>query len=546
MMALLGGMGTFFGPFVGAGVFLLLENLVSLWTVHWQLVVGAVFVSCVLFFPRGIWGTLLHRCSRAMTDLDPGDPAVGKTFGKFTALRGVSATFPRGRLPSIIGPNGAGKSTYFNLISGAFPPQRRVDPVRGRDITGTPQHRFAAHGHHQVLPDHQRLPPADGAGERPRRAAGPGLALRHLAPPRPPAGLEDQAGALLETVGLWRRRDRHAAALAHGEQRALEIAMALAAAPRLLLLDEPTAGMSPEETRAVMDLIVRLARERTVILVEHKMKLVMGISDHLLVLHQGETLAEGTPDDIRRNETVAPRLSRPTPALMLDARAASTPGTAAATCSKASTSTCGEGEIVCLVGRNGAGKTTTLSSVMGLCPRTGGRVVSTARTCSRSPPMPATASASATSPRSGASSRASPSATTSASASSPAQPRPEREVLDEVARVFPRLAERLDQAAVTMSGGEQQMLAIARAMVSPPQAHHARRTQRRHHARPRRRDVRPVPRLRDEGTTILLVEQNVELRPRPRRPRLRHGRRPSSTPPPPPPCSRTRRSRSAT
>ncbi len=80
--------------------------------------------------------------------------------------------------------------------------------------------------------------------------------------------------------------------------------MALAASPSLLLLDEPTAGMSPEETRAVMDLIVRLAAERTVILVEHKMKLVMGISDRLLVLHQGETLAEGTPDEIRRNETV--------------------------------------------------------------------------------------------------------------------------------------------------------------------------------------------------------------------------------------------------
>lgn len=116
--------------------------------------------------------------------------------------------------------------------------------------------------------------------------------------------LGDRADGLLETVGLWDRRERIAAGLAHGEQRALEIAMALAAGPRLLLLDEPTAGMSPEETRAMMDLIVRLAAERTVILVEHKMKLVMGISDRLLVLHHGELLAEGTPDEIRRNETV--------------------------------------------------------------------------------------------------------------------------------------------------------------------------------------------------------------------------------------------------
>ena len=116
--------------------------------------------------------------------------------------------------------------------------------------------------------------------------------------------LVDQAGVLLETVGLYARRDRLAANLAHGEQRALEIAMALASHPRLLLLDEPTAGMSPEETRAMMALIVQLAAERTVILVEHKMKLVMGICDRLLVLHHGELLAQGTPGEIRANEVV--------------------------------------------------------------------------------------------------------------------------------------------------------------------------------------------------------------------------------------------------
>jgi branched-chain amino acid transport system ATP-binding protein len=97
---------------------------------------------------------------------------------------------------------------------------------------------------------------------------------------------------------------RAAETLAHGQQRALEIAIALACRPRLLLLDEPTAGMSPEETREMMDLIVRLAGERTVVLVEHKMKLVMGISDHLVVLHQGQVLAEGAPDEIRANEEV--------------------------------------------------------------------------------------------------------------------------------------------------------------------------------------------------------------------------------------------------
>ena len=229
---------------------------------------------------------------------------VSKTFGKFTALRGVSATFPRGRLSSIIGPNGAGKSTYFNLISGAFPPSAGAIIYEGRDITFTPQHRFARMG---ITKSFQitNVFPQLSAQENVRVAVQALVSRFDVWRPRARLpGLEADAGALLELVGLWPQRDRQAAALAHGQQRALEIAMALAASPRLLLLDEPTAGMSPEETAEVMGLIVRLAQERTVILVEHKMKLVMGISDHVLVLHQGETLAEGTPDDIRRNEMV--------------------------------------------------------------------------------------------------------------------------------------------------------------------------------------------------------------------------------------------------
>ncbi len=230
--------------------------------------------------------------------------AVSKTFGKFTALRGVSASFRRGALASVIGPNGAGKSTYFNLISGAFPPSSGRVLFEGRDITALPQHRFARLG---IAKSFQitNVFPLLTAQENVRVALQALVSRFDVWRPRARLpGLEDQAGALLDTVGLWPRREREAAALAHGEQRALEIAMALAASPRLLLLDEPTAGMSPEETRSIMDLIVRLAAERTVILVEHKMKLVMGISDRLLVLHHGETLAEGTPDEIRRNETV--------------------------------------------------------------------------------------------------------------------------------------------------------------------------------------------------------------------------------------------------
>lgn len=229
---------------------------------------------------------------------------VGKNFGKFVALKDITAEFRRGAITSIIGPNGAGKSTYFNLLSGAFAPSTGRVEFEGRDVTGLPQHRFARMG---VAKSFQitNVFPQLSTHENIRVAAQARVARFDIWRPRARlTQLAEEADAILERVGLWDRRDRRAGTLAHGEQRALEIGMALASRPRLLLLDEPTAGMSPEETRVMMDLIVMLARERTVILVEHKMKLVMGISDRLLVLHHGELLAEGTPGEIRRNETV--------------------------------------------------------------------------------------------------------------------------------------------------------------------------------------------------------------------------------------------------
>ena len=230
--------------------------------------------------------------------------ALGKSFGRFVALRGISASFEAGKLTAIIGPNGAGKSTYFNLLSGALVPSSGRVEFEGRDITGTPQHRFARLG---IAKSFQitTVFPLLSTQENVRVALQALVSRYDIWRPRARLpGLAERAAALLETVGLLHRRDRPAASLAHGEQRALEIAMALASDPRLLLLDEPTAGMSPEETRTMMDLILRLAAQRTVILVEHKMKLVMSISDRVLVLHHGELLAEGTPDEIRANDTV--------------------------------------------------------------------------------------------------------------------------------------------------------------------------------------------------------------------------------------------------
>jgi branched-chain amino acid transport system ATP-binding protein len=229
---------------------------------------------------------------------------VSKSFGKFLALNNITAEFERGAITSIIGPNGAGKSTYFNLLSGAFAPSRGKVEFEGRDVTHLPQHRFA---HLGIAKSFQitNIFPLLTVRENVRVGLQAFVSRYDIWRPRASLpGLIEQADALLAMVGLHDRRERRARELAHGEQRALEIGMALAANPRLLLLDEPTAGMSPEETRVMMDLIVKLASERTVILVEHKMKLVMGISQRVLVLHHGELLAQGTPAEVRQNEQV--------------------------------------------------------------------------------------------------------------------------------------------------------------------------------------------------------------------------------------------------
>ena len=229
---------------------------------------------------------------------------ITQRFGNFVALNNVSTRFEARKLSAIIGPNGAGKSTFFNVVSGAFPPSAGRLKFEGRDITGLPQHEFARFGiakSFQITNVFKRL----SAHENVRVAVQMRRSRYQLLAPRAAMrDVSDRASELLARVGLSGLRDRPAADLAHGQQRALEVAMALAAEPTLLLMDEPTAGMSPEETKVMMDLIVTLAAERSVILVEHKMKLVMGICERMLVLHHGEFLAEGTPDDIRANAEV--------------------------------------------------------------------------------------------------------------------------------------------------------------------------------------------------------------------------------------------------
>lgn len=230
--------------------------------------------------------------------------SVGKVFGGFKALTNVSVKVQAGILTSIIGPNGAGKSTFFNLLSGAFAPSAGRVLFQGRDITGMRAHEFA---HIGIAKSFQitNLFPNFTALENVRIALQAHVSRYALWRKRSDLqGLTEKSMGLLETVGLAPRARHLARELAHGQQRALEIAVALAADPKLLLMDEPTAGMSPEETQVMMALIRKLVGERSVVLVEHKMKMVMGISERIVVLHHGELIAEGRPEDIRSDELV--------------------------------------------------------------------------------------------------------------------------------------------------------------------------------------------------------------------------------------------------
>lgn len=227
-----------------------------------------------------------------------------KNFGGLRAVDEVNFRLEEGQLQSIIGPNGAGKSTFFKLITGELHPDRGGIWFRGEDITALPQYAISHRGMsvaYQLTNIFPRLTTLENI-----RVAMQSRKTTYNFWSRKEAlrGLREKSASILETVELASKRDELACNLSHGEQRHLEMGIALATDPVLLLLDEPTAGMSPEETERTIQLIRGIARGRTIILVEHKMKVVMKISDKITVLHDGRILAEGKPEEIQANERV--------------------------------------------------------------------------------------------------------------------------------------------------------------------------------------------------------------------------------------------------
>ena len=255
---------------------------------------------------------------RAEPALDASSPALSRgaagpilktellsvRFGGLAALSQVNFEVTPGELRAIIGPNGAGKSTFFNCLTGVLRPTSGRIIFKGDDIGGLPSNLISQKGVARSYQITNILPNAT-ALENVRIAAqsrrhGWNMLSHHSAL----ADINAKAESALDSVGLLGKAHELASNLSHGEQRNLEIGIALATEPQLLCLDEPTAGMSAAETAETMELVRRIAKDLTILIVEHDMEVVMELADRITVLHYGEILAEGTPEEIQENPRV--------------------------------------------------------------------------------------------------------------------------------------------------------------------------------------------------------------------------------------------------
>jgi len=395
---------------------------------------------------------------------------VSRRFGGLTALHPISLRLPSGR-HAIIGPNGAGKSTLLALIAGTLRPTEGTITLGGRDITGLPAHARARRGigrtfqHPAVL---RRLTVTDNVA----------LAGRH----QNPAGREGIA-RLVQDAGLTAHAATPAGQLPYGLQRRLELAMALAGRPRLLLLDEPSAGLDPAELAHLTQLLAATDEATTLVVVDHHLDLVWSVADTVTVLHHGQHLTTGTPDEVRADPAVRDAyLTRtdPPPARRQPLASSGAPllrvrnlaaGYRGAPVLSGIDLDIQPGEAVAVLGRNGAGKTTLLNTIAGLHPAHPGTVIDWAGRPlpTRRPHQPARAGIGIV-PQGR---RVFAGLTVRDHLRAAYRPTAGRRAgtawtVGRVLELLPALADRLHHPAQRLSGGEQQMLALARALLSSP------------------------------------------------------------------------------
>ncbi|WRL66529.1 ABC transporter ATP-binding protein [Blastococcus brunescens] len=228
---------------------------------------------------------------------------ASRHFGALKAVDDVSLEVPDGARHALIGPNGAGKSTLFKLITGALPLSAGTIGLAGSDISRLSEHQRARRGISQTL-QHSSLFLTQTVQQNVLLAAQRQHSSRHALVPRRQTAARERVAALLSDVGLAGRAETPVAALSHGERRQVEVAVALACEPRLLLLDEPAAGMSPAESAQLVGLLKSLPESVTLVIVEHDLDVVFALATSVTVLHLGQELLTGTPDEVRTSEAV--------------------------------------------------------------------------------------------------------------------------------------------------------------------------------------------------------------------------------------------------
>jgi branched-chain amino acid transport system ATP-binding protein len=507
LMAVLGGVHHFIGPLWGAIAFILLEDRLSAITESWWLIFAPIVILFALASPEGMQGLLFRLWGRADwtltrpqiparpatirpyhaagARLDPAEPiltvtGLHKRFGSLVVATELNLRVYPYQLHSLIGPNGAGKTTFFNMLTGLLKPNAGTITFSGHDITALPIHRRTRLGmsrSFQILSVFPNLTAFENVRvavqAQDRRAWGFWRDAYCY------DDLNSRAWSLLAAVGLEDRAADLCANLGHGQRRLLEIAISLATDAKLLLLDEPLAGLAEADREVVGSLIRRLADSHAVLLVEHDIDRVLALSDRISVLHQGRLIADGNPTEVGRNPDVitaylgAERISPPSAPTNAE-RAAHVGGEPILIVDKLRAGYSGsvvlenlslvvhEGEAIALLGRNGVGKTTTLRALTGTVRNSSGQIIFGGHPIANAKPYEINRLGISLVPEGR---RLFPNLTVLDNLR--IAMRHGGASLDDVFALFPKLKLLQRSKAESLSGGERQMLAIARALMVP-------------------------------------------------------------------------------
>ena len=507
LMAVLGGVHHFLGPLWGAIAFILLQDRLSAITEAWWLMFAPIVIVFALASPEGIQGLAFRFWKRedwtltrrgipprpatiapyhgGATRLDAGKPVLAvkglnKRFGSLVVASDIDLEVYPYQLHSLIGPNGAGKTTFFNMLTGLLNANAGAILFDGHDITRLPVHkriRLGLSRSFQILSVFRNLTAFENVRvavqAQDRRSAGLWRDAYAY------DDLNNRTWSLLHAVGLADRAGEPCANLAHGEQRLLEIAISLATDAKLLLLDEPLAGLAEADREVVGALIRQLAETHAVLLIEHDIDRVLALSDRITVLHQGRLIADGKPAEVASNPEVitaylgADRIvtpSEPTaterrmhaaarPILTLDKLRA---GYAGSVVLEDLSLVVHEGEAVALLGRNGVGKTTTLRAITGTVRASSGQITLDGGDITHARSYEINQRGISLVPEGR---RLFPNLTVLDNLR--IATRPGGASLEDVFELFPKLRILQRSKAESLSGGERQMLAIARALMVP-------------------------------------------------------------------------------